>query len=191
MSERNYLEDKLFDFFQGILDDIDCYYPLIYEGENGVRPVPPFLSIQFNSIRLLGTTPYFKENVEEIEVEGEKKYLDVSKQPVERTLTLRGFGTSTEEVLNEIRSLLEFDAYRAKINKDKIVIKNVEDIIENYNNYSEDEEKFFSMDFIVSYERIENVENSYIGSVEITSEGLEKPNEEKTAPVDILIEEDS
>lgn len=188
MSEREQLEDILYDFFAGVLADIGYEnIQLIYEGENGVRPVPPFLSLAFNNITMLGTTAYFKPGMEEI---AENKYFETSVQPIERNMTLRGFGASTEDILNQIHSLLQFDTYINKLIKNHIVIKDIENVNEGSTNYSEEEETFYFMDFVVTYNRKTQIENEYIGGVEISSEGLQKPNEETTNPINIEIQEE-
>ena len=43
---------------------------------------------------------------------------------------------------------------------------------------------------VVTYNRKTQIENEYIGGVEISSEGLQKPNEETTNPINIEIQEE-
>lgn len=184
MQERSYLENTLYDYFADILKDLGINLQIVYESENGVRPVPPFLSIGFNSATMLGTTPYFKPRMQET---GENTYIETSVQQVERSVTMRGFGASTEDVLNSIRDLLQFDAYVNKLASKSIVIKNVDSVTEASNNLSEDEETFYAMDFVVAYGRKTQLENEYIGGVNISTQGLDKPAGDKTQPVDINI----
>lgn len=187
MSEREQIDEILYDFFFGILEDINKdKFPLIFEGENGVRPVPPFLSLGFNGMEMSGTTPYFKPGVEEID----DKYYETSYRKIERSLTMRGFGSSTEDILNSIHDLLQFDTYINKLASSNIVIKDIDNIVENRAEYSEDEETFYSMDFVVTYERKVQIENEYIGSVNVSSTGIKKPNEETTNPMNIEIKEE-
>lgn len=192
MSEREQIDEILYDFFFGILEDINKdKVPLIFEGENGVRPVSPFLSIGYGSITALGTIPYFKPRMNTVENNDEKKYFETTAQPVERICTLRGFGESTEELLNTIRDYLQFDKYVNVLAKKNVTIKNMDTVTEGSSNLSEDEETFYFCDFVVTYNRITQLENEYIGGVSISSDGLEKPDmESKTSPVNIEIQEE-
>src|SRR5574344_173183 len=191
MSEKEQIDEILYDFFFGILEDINKEEaPLIFEGENGVRPVPPFLSIGYGSITALGTIPYFKPRMDTVENNDEKKYIETTVQPVERICTLRGFGESTEELLNTIRDYLQFDKYVNVLAKNNVTIKDMNIVTEGSSNLSEDEETFYFCDFVVTYNRITQIENEYIGSVNVSSTGLEKPNEETTNPINIEIEEE-
>ena len=81
MSEREQIDEILYDFFFGILEDINKdKVPLIFEGENGVRPVPPFLSIGYGSITALGTIPYFKPRMDTVGNNNEKKYFAIRQE---------------------------------------------------------------------------------------------------------------
>lgn len=176
VQEKEYLEETLYDFFFSILSSIEKEnLPLIYEGENGVRPVPPFLSLDFNGISVLGTTPYFTQVFEEDET-----FIQASKQTVERQVTLRGFGSSCEDVLSSIRGLLEFEEFINELKLKGLVITQVQDIIENDATYSEDSETFYSMDFVVTYERIIKNETTYIEHTEIDSKSIYNTDGQET-----------
>ena len=77
VSEREYIKDSLYDVFKEIIGE---KYELIFEHENGRRPIPPFFSLDFSTIKLLGTTPYYYPSL----VEKDDKLIFLSKQPVER-----------------------------------------------------------------------------------------------------------
>lgn len=168
MGEREELQEILYDFFDNI---IEHKIPIIFENQNGVRPIPPFISIAFNSISTLGTTPYNypyleqkgnPDDTDDTDESSEIIYVEKLRQPVERSIAIRGFGEDSEEYLNNIRNYLLFDECGDFLFSRNIVIKSIEDIIENVSTYSQDSEIFYSMDLIVAYERILSRENTYI-----------------------------
>lgn len=169
MTEREQIDDILYDFFTLLINN---EVPIIFENENGVRPLAPFISIGYNAVNFLGTIPYFKERMVK---ENEKEY-ETSIQPVERSCTLRAFGKNSECYLNKIKDLLHFDFYVDELKKKEVVIKNITAINEGSSVLSEDEETFYYMDFTVGYNRITQVENSYIEKVEIVDNGFNSPN---------------
>ena len=86
---------------------------------------------------------------------------------------------------------MQFDKYVNVLAKKNVTIKNMDTVTEGSSNLSEDEETFYFCDFVVTYNRITQVENEYIGGVSISSDGLEKPDmESKTSPVNIEIQEE-
>lgn len=184
VQEKDYIEESLYDFFESILVKIEKdSVPLIFEGENGVRPVPPFLSLSLNNISILGTTPYFTA----VKARDDKFYQS-SKQAVERNATLRGFGSSCEDILSSIRGLIEFDEFIDALKEKGLVITQIEDVIENEGSYSEDSETFYSMDFVITYERIIENETTYIEHTEISSKEIrDDSGEEKDISIDVEV----
>lgn len=164
--EKEYIEECLYDFFESLLPE-DNKLAIIFENENGPRPVPPFLSVSFNSVNLLGTIPYFTKVIATSTGNFQK-----SKQTVERYCTLRGFGKSSEDIISEIRSMIEFEDNIIALQKKGLVISQLGNIIENSANYSDNSETFFSMDFVLTYERIVEKDSGYIEHTEIKSSSI-------------------
>ena len=179
MTEREVIDEILYDFLYELVGGV-----IIFENENGVRPKPPFLSIDYTAVNTLGTIPYHKERM----VLEDNKFVETTVQPVERFCTLRAFGKGSESTLNRIRDLLQFETYIDKLKLKDIVIKNIDDIVVNNSVYSKDEETFYSLDCVISYARVTQLENQYISGVKIDSEVVE-PNGEKHN-TNIIVEED-
>lgn len=173
VSEREYIKDSLYDVFKEIIGE---KYELIFEHENGRRPIPPFFSLDFSNIRLLGTTPYFHPSL----IEKDDKLILLSKQPVERYMILRGFGEDSEDTINTIHSALNMPSTISKLGKKKLVVSRTENVVESYSNYSEDEEVFYSLPFVLGYERIVSEETTYIETVDI-----EGTLDKRTVKIDI------
>jgi hypothetical protein len=159
VNEREYLKDCLYDIFKEIIGEPE----LIFEHENGVRPIPPFFSLDFSNIRLLGTTPYSPPSL----IEKGDKLVYATRQPVERYIILRGFGYTTEDTINSVHSALNLPSVISKLGRKGLVVSRTENVVESYSNYSEDEEVFFYLGFVLSYERIVSEETTYIESVSI------------------------
>lgn len=103
--------------------------------------------------------------------------------PIERTMTLRGFGEETEEVINTVRTFLEFDEVNNLLRKHNVAIRSVENVIENATNYSEDDEVFYSLDFTLSYCRIAELEMASIDKVKLNEAIKDIDNEIKVSGV--------
>lgn len=163
MSERERVETVLHKFLSTCLSDLGYgEIPLIFENENGVRPKPPFLSIGFGALSALGTIPFF---------EGKNRGGEESSfQPVERNVTIRGFGKRSEDILTELRELLQFDKYINILRKDKLSLREIDNMTESVNDYSSDYETFFQLDCVLSYTRKTTITNDWIERVEITTD---------------------
>ena len=162
VKEKEYLKDSLYDIFKEIIGD----YELIYEHENGVRPIPPFFSLDFINIRLLGTTPYSPPNL----IEKEDKLIYAERQPVERYVALRGFGKDTEDIISSVHSSFSLPSTISKFGRKGLVVSRTENVVQSYSNYSEDEEVFYTLGFTLGYERIVSEETTYIETVSIEGE---------------------
>ena len=160
IEEKEYLRDSLYEIFKEIIGED---YELIFEHENGVRPVAPFFSLDLNSVRLLGSTPYYYPGL----ISDDEKLFNATRQPVERNVVFRGFGKDTEDVVTSISSILSLPSTIDKFANKNLVVPRTENVVQSYSNYSEEEETFFSLPFILSYERIVSEETTYIETVDI------------------------
>ena len=166
-TEREIVKKALSDFFKSLMANSGAKnIPLIFENENGVRPVPPFLSIELRDI-VRSDTPYIRTKIETIE----NKNYEVHFQPIRRDCTLRAFGANSEKIINEIRDLLYFDKFIDELRKkSKMSLNSVGDILESYSEKSNTNEIFFTLDFSINYTIKITLENTYIETVEITDE---------------------
>jgi len=160
ITERQYIKDNLYDFFeellqaQGIVD-----VPIIYGNENGPRPKAPLLVLEFRSTVSPGMPDYSRVNLEN--GEGTQKIT----QHTRRNMTMYGFGERAIDVLETIKSQLNADIWVDKLRNRNLVIPQTMETLENPQSFETTRENGASFDFDLTYLRVIETNPGYVEDV--------------------------
>ena len=166
MTEREYIKDSLYDFFielltaQGISD-----IPLIYDGENGTRPLAPFLMIGFRSTASPGMPNYSG-----VDILDEDANIQRITQYTRRNMTMYGFGERAVDALETIKSRLNADIWADKLRKRSLVIPQTMETIESPQAFEASWENGASFDFDLTYLRVIEESPGYIEDAGLNDE---------------------
>jgi hypothetical protein len=162
ITERQYIKDNLYDFFielltaQGITD-----IPLIFDNENGTRPISPFLMLEFRLTVNPGMPNYSK-----ISLADETKIQCIT-QHTRRNMTIYGFGERAIDVLETIKSQLNADIWVDKLRLRNMVIPQTMETLESPQSFETTQENGASFDFDLTYLRVIEINPGYIEEVEL------------------------
>jgi hypothetical protein len=165
IQEREYIEDNLYQVFTAMLQDQGINdVSVIQENDEGPRPKPPFLAIEFRT----SVTPG-QPNFSKVDLEGGGETQTI-RQFVRRSLTLHGFGKRAIDVLETIRFLLFIDQWVDELKRRNLVVPQVFEILENPSNIDNVRENAASFDFDLTYMRVTETDPSYIENMELSRE---------------------
>jgi len=164
ISERQYIKDNLYDFFEELLlaqGITDKDIPIIYSNQNGLRPKAPFLMIDFRSTVMPGTPDFSKVSV------GDEKDVQRITQHVRRNMTMYGFGERAIDTLETIKTMLNVDLWVDKLRERYLTIPQTFETIESPQSMDTVRENGASFDFDLTYIRVIETDPGYIDDVEL------------------------
>jgi hypothetical protein len=165
IQEREYIENSLYQVFTAMLQGQGINnIPVIHDNDEGIRPKPPFLAIEFR----ISVTPG-QPNFSKVDLDGGGE-VQIIRQFVRRSLTLHGFGKKAIEVLETIRFLLFVDQWVDELKRRKLVVPQIFEIMDTPSNIDNARENAASFDFDLTYMRVTEIEPSYIEDVELSRE---------------------
>ncbi len=164
ITERQYIKDNLWEFFDELLkangiDDV----PLIWSNENEPRPESPFLMLEFRSTVSLGMPDYSR-----VSIQNGKESQRIT-QNIRRNMTMHGFGERSIDVLETIKSQLNINEWADKLRIRNLVIPQTMETLENSRSSDTAAESGASFDFYLTYIRVVETNPGYIEDVGIES----------------------
>jgi hypothetical protein len=177
INERQYIKEAIYDWVSAVVSEEGRTDPVIWDHDDGTRPVPPFVSIEF-----IGTHTPGSPNYSMIEVDPENPADDGVQEIsrfVRRALTMYAFGESALDLLETIKASIDKDAYITMLRKKGLAIPEAFEVTEhpaNRSGISTENAAFF--EFYVTYTRIITDTPGWIETVEIYPHGI--PMEEIT-----------
>ncbi len=157
IQEITFIQDTLYDYFRRILDDIEIECEIIFSNQNGVRPRTPFMAIDVGGVTSLGS-PYYSGS--------DNNGIQKVYEQIERNITLHGFG-NVQDIMESVRQATELFSYTIYLDKAKVVLKNVDSLVQNPNVIDEDTQMEYSFMCILAYTRIIEDNVGWIEHVEI------------------------
>jgi len=154
ITERQYIKDNLYDFFEELLQEEGITgIPIIWGNDNGPRPDAPFLMLEFRSTSNPGMPDFGDVQIEEggTEVQRVTQY-------TRRNMTMYGFGERAIDVLETIKSQLNISDWIDKLRSRNLVIPQVFETLETPQSFETVRENGASFDFDLTYLRV--LENS-------------------------------
>ena len=161
IKEREYLQDSLFEWVAAVMEETGRADEVRWRFEEGVRPPPPFLSIEFVGSETPGTPNYGKVNLPD-----ERRKI---RQYVRRTMAMYGFGKSANDLLEYIRTSIWFSEYIYLLRRKGLVINDATEVKEIPHDRSNDVENCAFFEFVLTYIRIVTDKPGWIESVELSS----------------------
>jgi hypothetical protein len=160
ITERQYIEDNLYDFFVELLTAQGITgVPLIYDNEDGTRPKAPFLMLGFRSTVTPGMPDYSKVSL----AEGTETQRIT--QHTRRNMTMYGFGERALDMLETVKSQLNADIWVDKLRKRNLVIPRTMETRESPQAFETTRENGASFDFDLTYIRVIETDPGYIEDV--------------------------
>jgi hypothetical protein len=173
MDERQYIKDAIYDWAAAVVAEGGRTDPVVWDHEDGPRPVPPFISLEFTG----GGTPGFP-NYGKVVL---KKKLDgapdekddgkqIIRQFVRKALTMYAFGEGSFDLLETIKASIYRESYITMLAKRGLVIPNALDVTETPAVRGIDTENSAFFEFWLTYIRVIEDVPGWIGSVDISSD---------------------
>jgi hypothetical protein len=147
------------------LDDI----PVIFEGQNGIRPKAPFLSIMFRVTVGRGN----KNDVTPLRIVPSPEGLDpevtlsTTRQPIRRSMTMFGFGQKAMDVLETVKNDLRMDEWIDELALRHLTIPQMFEVQEAPEFIDVVQEAHASFDFDLTYIRVKEMPPEYIENLEL------------------------
>jgi hypothetical protein len=164
IEERKYLERTLAEWVEMVVADNGRTDNVIYTNKNGVRPVPPFIALQFIGGRRPGSPSRSKVNLET----GEQKLYAHS----EKTITLHGIGAGSFDLLQTILDSIFIGKYKSFLRKRHLVVRKLTDVTEVGEIVDTEIESRARFDIRVSFIRVVTTKPGWIEHIRISPEGL-------------------
>jgi hypothetical protein len=161
---RQYIKNNLYDVISAVVSDAGRVDPVIYDNENGPRPVAPFVSIEFTGGGTPGQPNYRKVDPDT----GEQHIVQFQR----KTLTMYGFGEGSFALLEYIRDCFFKNSWIDMLKQRNLVIPQVMDVIESGADMDGVKENQASFDFDITFLRVFNDTPGWIENAIITPEGL-------------------
>jgi hypothetical protein len=176
MDERQYIKEAIYDWVSAVVKEEGRSEPVIWDHDDGPRPVPPFVSLEFTGTNTPGSPDYSM-----VDVDPEKPNdngVQIITRFVRRALTMYGFGDGAVGLLEQINDSIYKDAYIAMLALKGLVIPQALEVTENPATRGISVENSAFFEFYVTYTRAIKDSPGWIGTVHIKPEGL--PMEEIT-----------
>jgi len=164
INERQYLKDTLYDWVAAVVAETGRTDQVIWRNENGPRPVPPFISIEFTGSQTPGMPNYSLVKIKGQKDDGEQEI----RQFMRKALTMHAFGEGAVDLLETIKASIFREKYVAMLYKAGLVIPQVLDVTETPAPQSNEIESGAFFDFVVTFVRVVTDVPGWIGSVRIT-----------------------
>jgi hypothetical protein len=167
VNERQYIKRAIFDWVIAILEEDGRAETAIWDYDDGPRPEPPFISLEFTGINSPGHPDFSMVDVDP------KNPLDMGTrtitQYIKRALTMYAFGEGALDLLEVIKTSIYMEKYCQMLNEKGLVILKALEVIENpatRDGIKTEQNALF--DFYVTYMRVIKDDSSgWIESVHI------------------------
>jgi hypothetical protein len=146
IEERKYLEESIAEWVENIVADNGRKDKVIYTNKNGVRPIPPFIALQFVGGGRKGSPSRTKVDKET----GVQKLLHHS----EKTISVHGIGAGSFDLLQTILDSIYIGKYRAFLRKKNLVVRKLTDVFEVGGEVDTEMESRARFDIRVSFIRV-------------------------------------
>jgi len=166
IDERQYLKDSLYDWAAAVVAETGRNDPVVWRNENGPRPVPPFISIEFTGSQTPGMPDYGSVETKGQEDDGVQEI----RQFVRKAMTMYGYGEGAIDLLETIKASVYKDKYAAMLYKAGLVIPQVLDVMETPAPKSNEIENSAFFDFVVTFIRVVTDVPGWIGGIRMSSE---------------------
>jgi hypothetical protein len=170
INERQYLKEALYDWVEAVVKDNGRTDPVIWRDTGGVRPTPPFVSMEI----LGGSRPghpwksRVKIDPENPEDMGEQTIV----QPSKKTVTLYGFGEGAADLLEAIRDSIWMEAYSSMLEQKGLVIQQANDVANIGSEMDGVMENQCHFDFTVAFNRVITDRPGWIEHAKVASDDL-------------------
>ena len=122
IEERKYLEKTLTEWIEMVIADNGRKDKVIPVHKNGVRPIPPFIALQF----IGGARPGFPSRTR-VNPKTEEQHLYA---PSNKTVTLHGIGAGSLDLLQTILDSIFIGKYKSFLRRKKLVVRKLTDVFE-------------------------------------------------------------
>jgi hypothetical protein len=168
IDERRYIREAICDWAAAVIAGEGRSDPVIWDHGDGPRPEAPFISLAF-----IGTSTPGSPNYRMVEATPENpEGAQTISRFVKRSLAMYAFGESAMDLLEAVKASVEKEAYIEMLAKKGLVIPQALDVRENPNVYSGSTEEAAIFEFFVTYTRVITDSPGWIGTVDITPEGI-------------------
>lgn len=164
IKERKYLEETLAEWIEMVVADNGRKDTVIYANKNGVRPVPPFIMLQFIGGKRSGSPSRTKVNPKT----GEMKLYAHS----EKTITVHGIGSGSFDLLQTIFDSIFIGKYKSFLRKRNLVVRKLTDVTEVGEQSDTDMENRARFDIRVSFIRVVTSKPGWIEHMKIIPEDI-------------------
>jgi len=166
INERQHIKDSLYDWVAAVVAETGRKDQVIWRNENGPRPVPPFISIEFTGSQTPGMPEYSSVETEGQEDDGEQEI----RQFVRKAITMYAFGEGAIDLLETIKASVFREKYIAMLYKAGLVIPQVLDVTETPAPKSNEIENSAFFDFVVTFIRVGTDVPGWIGGISMSSD---------------------
>ena len=164
INERQHIKDAIYDWVAAVVAEEGRTDEVVWNHEDGPRPKPPFISLEFTGTSTPGM-PYY--GMVELSDEHPEGIQEISR-PVRRALTMYGFGEGALDLLETIKASYEKDAYIQMLAKKGLVIPYALEVRENPAVRGGIETETSALfEFYVTYTRVITDTPGYIETVSI------------------------
>lgn len=160
--QREEIQDALFDWIDLVLrkDDLSC--PIVWSASGGVRPKPPFISLQ-----MIGSSRQGFPWKSGVDAEtGERTH----RHDMRRTVSIHAWGKSCMDRLDLIADSIHKSEYISSLRKRGLVVNAITDVQESAEDIANESETHGIFDIAVTYIRAVKEEIGWIEGVEIESD---------------------
>jgi hypothetical protein len=175
IQERQYIKDSLYDWAAAVVAEEGRTDPVIWDHDDGPRPVAPFISLEFTG----GGTPGFPNYGKVVlkkkpdgTPDGKDDGKQLIRQFVRKALTMYAFGEGAIDLLETIKASIYREQYMAMLSRKGLVIPNALDVTESPAVRGTDTENCAFFEFWITYIRVIEDVPGWIGSVDISSDNL-------------------
>ena len=166
IEERQYIKDALYDWVAAVVAEEGRTDPVVWDNEDGPRPKPPFISLEFTGTSTPGFPDYSMVNVDPDNPEDQGE--QTISRFVRRALTMYAFGKGAFDLLETIKASYEKDAYIQMLAEKGLVIPYALEVIENPAvRGGVDTENSALFEFYVTYTRVIKDSPGWIETVHI------------------------
>jgi len=166
IDERQQIKDAIYDWVAAVVEEEGRTEQIIWDNEDGPRPKPPFISLEFTGTSTPGMAEYGM--VEGVTPENPDGIQEI-RRPVRRALTMYAFGEGALDLLETIKASYEKEKYIQMLSEKGLVIPYVLEVRENPAvRGGTDTETSALFEFYVTYIRVIEDSPGYIDDVSIT-----------------------
>lgn len=171
IEERRYIKDAIYDWVAAVVKETGRTDPVVWDHEDGPRPVAPFVSLEFTGTATPGH-PYYgpvEQSAEGAQDNWERKI----SRFVQRALTMYAFGESAMDLLETIKASIDKDVYVDMLAKKGLAINQTLEVMENpANRGGIATENSALFEFYITYIRTVIESLGYIETVHILPDDL-------------------